>query len=121
MTTALPGPVLLVCADAEQSFQILEKLHEQGFTVVGPAPTAGLALTLTAQTMACTAIIAGQTAGRRGATELAEELARTWGVECFVMADDDVEEPLRDASGRGPMAILRRALGTASLRRATAH
>lgn len=119
MNATVNGPVLLVCADQDRSFDILEKLYDEGFSTVGPAPTAGLALTLTAQTMARTAILAGQTTGRRSVSELAEELSRTWGVECFLL-DDAAGCMPTEAGGLGPMTVLRRALGTAALRPAPA-
>ena len=118
MPTHATGPILLVCADQDRAFGILEKLYDEGFSTVGPVPSAGLALTLTAQTSPRTAIIAGQTTGRRSAEELAGELSRTWGVECFLLTDEDAQhERPRDATGHGPMATLRRALGTVGLRR----
>jgi hypothetical protein len=80
-------PVLVVCAESEQALQILGKLFDDGVSVVGPAPTAGLALTLAAQTMPRMAILAGETAGRRSSQELAEELSSTWGVNCFTLSD----------------------------------
>ena len=89
MNNSVDGPILLVCADSDRSYEILDKLYEEGFSAVGPAPTAGLALTLTAQTMPRVAILAGQTAGRRSAEELAAELTRLWGVECFLLGQDD--------------------------------
>lgn len=121
MNTAIHGPILLVCADRDRSFAILEKLYDEGFSTVGPAPSAGLALTLTAQTMARTAILAGQTTGRRSVAELADELIRTWGVECFVLADDEEAHQgvAADSISRESMATLRQALGTAALRHLT--
>lgn len=118
MTTHATDPILIVCSDPDRAFGILAKLYDRGFSTVGPAPSACLALTLAAQTMARTAIIASQTTGRRTAEELAGELSRTWGIECFLLGEDEAEpEPPRDRRGHGPMATLRRALGTMGLRR----
>lgn len=116
MNTAINGPILLVCADRDRSFAILDRLYDEGFSTVGPAPTAGLALTLTAQTMARTAILAGQTTGRRSVAELADELSRNWGVECFVLADESAPQDIAaETAFRDPVATLRHALGTAAL------
>jgi uncharacterized protein YbjT (DUF2867 family) len=110
-------PILLVCADQDRTFEILEKLYDGGFTTVGAAPSARVALTLAAQTMPRIAILAGQTSGRRSAAELAAELTRTWGVECFLM---DLEPDAASQAGGelepGAMTAIRNALGGVNLR-----
>jgi hypothetical protein len=81
--------VLVVCADADRCAQVVARLHDDGASVVGSASTAGLALALTAQTAPRSAILIGETTGRRSAGELAQALSDTWGVECFVLRPDD--------------------------------
>ena len=101
------GPILLVCADAALSQALLDRLAAEGFGIVGPAPTAGLALVLAAQTATPVAVLAGETCGRRSAQELATELSVTWGVQCHHLAE---AEPSAAAPGRGLVTALRAAL-----------
>jgi len=90
--------VLVVCADEERCAELIARLHDDGASVVGSAATAGLALALTAQTTPRSAILVGETAGRRSAAELAQALSDTWGVECFVLHPDDASNAFAAAS-----------------------
>ena len=62
MTDKLHGALLLVCADENTATAILDHLDAEGLSVVGPAPTAGLALILAAQNETRSAILVGETA-----------------------------------------------------------
>ena len=77
--------ILVVCADPEKAADILQRLHDGGANAVGPVSTAGLALTLVAQTTPRSAILAGETTGRRPAADLARDLTTLWGVDCYVL------------------------------------
>ncbi|HEY0648084.1 hypothetical protein [Phenylobacterium sp.] len=89
MSSSEMETVLVVCADADKCAEIVARLQDDGASVVGSAHTAGLALALTAQMAPRSAILVGETAGRRNADELAQALSDTWGVECFVLRHDD--------------------------------
>jgi hypothetical protein len=90
MTNSPDGAILIVCADEQQAVELTSHLYEQGLSAVGPVACAAMALTLTAISGVKRAILAGPTNGRRDAVTLAQELTRTWGVECtFLPARDD--------------------------------
>ncbi|HYD46311.1 MAG TPA: hypothetical protein VEA79_13680 [Phenylobacterium sp.] len=108
--------VLLVCSDEERSRDILERLVEGGFGVVGPAPNAALALALAAQAAPTVALVARPPTGRRDAAELADALMSQWGIGSVVLADALGEGLLlEDDPSWAPrpqqQARLRRALG----------
>ncbi|MBL8771191.1 MAG: hypothetical protein JNK30_07390 [Phenylobacterium sp.] len=86
MNDDLSGPVLLVCADEARAVRWMDRLHRAGRVVVGPAPTASLALTLAMQAAPAAALLVGPNAGRRTNEELAGELQRLWGVPCYTPA-----------------------------------
>jgi len=88
MNTREMETILVVCADPDRCAEIIGRLHDDGASVVGTAHTAGIALTLTAQMAPRSAILVGETAGRRSADELARALSETWGVECFLLRHD---------------------------------
>lgn len=96
MTNTPSSPVLLICADEDTATDVLQRLYERGISVVGPAATARLAMALAGQTFARSAIMVGETAGRRTAAQLAEELQRTWGIECVCLGLP--EDPLQASS-----------------------
>lgn len=83
------GPILLVCGCAETAPALLGRLHDHGVDVIGPAPTAGLALALAAQTQPSMAIIAGAPTGRRNAEELGQALHESWGVRSWIYDEAD--------------------------------
>lgn len=121
--------ILVVCADPEKSAQILQRLHDGGANAIGPVDTAGLALTLAAQSGPRSAILAGETTGRRDAAALARELATVWGVDCYIVPAPD--GPATDLGAgavlEGDLANERRAphlralLGEDRLRAAASH
>ncbi len=114
--------ILVVCGDAERSTEILRRLHEGGANVLGPVSTAGLALALTAQVTPRSAILVGQTTGRRSAETLARELFSLWGVECYVLPPEDhPAEAWESLSDVGRVATLRRILRSGGLRPAPLH
>ena len=84
------GPVLVICADEGVATDILIRLYDLGVSVVGPASTARLALALAGQTLARSAILVGETTGQRTAAELAEELQKTWGIDCVGLSSRGV-------------------------------
>ena len=96
--------ILVVCADEDASSSLLTWLHDGGFSAVGPVSTAAMALALAAQSAPRAAILIGETTGRRDASELADELRRTWGVECHVILDPGANTA-DDRIGVGPPAI----------------
>lgn len=106
--------ILVVCGDAQRSTEILQRLHEGGANALGPVSTAGLALALTAQVTPRSAILVGQTTGRRSAEELARELSSLWGVECYVLSHED--NPAEGPSDIGRIAALQRVLKSGGLR-----
>lgn len=108
--------VLLVCSDEERSRDILERLVGDGFSVVGPAPNAALALALAAQSAPTIALVARPPTGRRGAAELAGALMSQWGIGSVVLDEAlDVGLQIDDGASWAPRpgqrARLRRALG----------
>ena len=114
--------ILVVCADAERSTEILQRLHDGGANALGPVATAGLALALAAQVTPRSAILVGQTTGRRDACELARELSALWGVECYVLPhEDDPAGALEGSPEPGRVATLRQILQSGGLRPAPLH
>lgn len=83
--------VLLVSGSDAASADILDRLFESDFNVVGPAPNAALALALAAQSPLTLALVATRPTGKRNAAELADELMRTWGVPSMILAAADGE------------------------------
>ncbi len=77
--------VLLVCDDPRDAQSILEQCFENDIDVVGPAPTASMALALAAQSAPTLALLARPPAGRRGARRLAADLLRLWGIRSHVL------------------------------------
>ena len=84
--------MLVVCSDEEYAANILEKLIESGYSVVGPVQTAGVALAMAAQTIATVAVVARPPTGKRGARELAAALMRDWNIGSLILCDDDTED-----------------------------
>ena len=85
--------VLLVCDDESISTDILERLNNAGFGVVGPTPRAATALALAAQTPPTLAVVAGDLTGKRSPRELARDLMSTWGVRSWIWPQDGQSEP----------------------------
>jgi len=85
--------VLLVCGCETNAPRILDRLYRAGYGVIGPVPTAGLALTLAAQTLPTIAVVASPPQGRRDASALGRELLETWGIRSWVF-DGANSEPV---------------------------
>lgn len=85
MRDGLEDTVLLVCSDPERSTCIAGRLSDEGFNVVGPAPSGGMALALAAQVRPTFALIAEPPNGRRTSADTARDLMRTWGVASIVL------------------------------------
>lgn len=92
MESANSDTILLVCGCPETAENLMDSLYRGGFSVVGPVPTAGLAMTLAAQTLPTAAIIATPPSGRRGVAALGRDLMRAWGVRSWVMDGADACE-----------------------------
>ena len=107
--------VLLVCSDEACAHEILEKLVDDGFHVIGPTPSAGLALALAAQCGPTVALVARPPTGKRNARELARDLMAHWGVGSVILdaAQDVEDDDLIDTwtPRPGQLARLRRTLG----------
>lgn len=108
--------VLLVCRDEGRAREILAQLYDEGFGVIGPAPTAALALALAAQTAPTVALVAQPPTGRRNAAELASDLMRNWGIRSLVLdeARDGAERSFEGdwSLPAAEMPRLRRALSS---------
>ena len=103
--------VLVVCADPEQSADLVARLSDGGASVVGPVGAAAPALVLAAQCAPQVAVVAGPTEGRRGPRALSRELSRIWGVDCLVLgAAGEVAGPA--AADPDRVARVRRMLGS---------
>lgn len=79
------GTVLLICSDEQKSIRLMNQLFHDGFSVVGPATRASVALALAAQTAPSVAIVADRPNGRRGAAELGQALMENWGIRSLVL------------------------------------
>lgn len=112
--------VLLICNEEAQARRLLERLISGGVGVIGPIPTASLALALAAQAAPTVAVVAQPPAGKRSAKDLAECLMKTWGVRSFVLPQGGLPS---DCDGLGQawspkpeqLAQLRRVLGKEAL------
>lgn len=105
--------VLLVCGCETHARNILQRLYEAGIGVIGPAPTAGHAMALAAQTAATVALVATAPSGRRNASEFARDLMATWGIRSWVLSgaqdtNSASEEPW--AADHQSVSVLKRAL-----------
>jgi hypothetical protein len=72
--------LLVSGGDPHAEAMTVQALSEAGFEVVGPAPSAAVALTLAAQAPADVALIHVEIAGPREGQSLAHALLKTWGV-----------------------------------------
>jgi hypothetical protein len=79
--------ILLVCDCEMVTEEILSKLYDGGFSVIGPVPNASLALALAAQSSPTMALVATATTGRRSAVQLADDLMKTWGIRSWLLED----------------------------------
>jgi hypothetical protein len=83
-----PQTVLVAGSPASRPERLIATLADLGHRVVGPAPTASLALAMAAQTPLDTAIVFRRLAGRRDGRRLARRLEETWGVRTMVIDHD---------------------------------
>ena len=81
-------PVLVVHHDPDTLERLTLELGSRGYHVIGPARTAGVALTLAAQSPVALALVGERLAGRRDGPELARTLRNTWGVRSFILRDE---------------------------------
>jgi hypothetical protein len=79
--------ILLVCSCEDRARVFLDKLHDAGFHVLGPAVDAATALALASQTHATIALVASKPTGRRKALELADALQSTWGIPSWIFPE----------------------------------
>jgi hypothetical protein len=92
----MDGRTILV-AHADPAFltDVVPKLSERGFHVIGPATTAKMALALAAASPASLALVGTRLAGVRSGQTLAQELLAKWGVPSLIVDDGaTVEEAL---------------------------
>ncbi len=92
MTDAIQDTVLLVCGCPEMAEDLLGRLYRHGIGVVGPAPTAGVAMMLAAQTIPTVAVVAGPPQGRRDAAAFGRDLMSTFGLRTWVLEGVDEED-----------------------------
>jgi hypothetical protein len=107
MTKDWTETVLLVCADEARSLRWIDRLQGVGCRVVGPAPTAAVALMLTSHAAPGAAVLVGPTAGRRDSATLAADLARLWGVPSYVPGADHDAAPDTARNARGLRTLVR--------------
>lgn len=107
--------VLVVCADAQWSVDLVARLSDGGASVVGPAGTAAVALALAAQAAPQVAVVAGPPAGRRDAAALSRALHETWGVDCLVLLDES-EATTPSPADPHRLSLVRRLLAPAGKR-----
>jgi len=95
MSEGVMDTVLLVCSDPIQSKDLRDRLHAEGFQVIGPASSAAMAMALAAQIEPTVALVARQPTGRRKAAEFARDLMRTWGVGSVILraAEGEAKPP----------------------------
>lgn len=107
--------ILLICDDEARATRLITALDEARISVIGPFPTAGLALAVTAHSGPTVALLASETTGRRSAAELAESLKSHWGVRSMLLdeAAHNAVETLDWRAPDGQVAGIRRALATA--------
>lgn len=77
--------VMVVGADGDEPQHLAASLTEMGHHVIGPVPTAGLALAHAAQTPITSAVIFRRLAGRRNGGQLAERLSESWGIPTLIV------------------------------------
>jgi hypothetical protein len=109
--------VLLVWGGGDGVAELLGNMLDNGISVIGPAKSASIAMTLAAQSAPTLAVIARPPNGRRDATQLADDLYKIWGVCTWVMPSalaDDGAEPAAWAAPEAKIERVRRAMGNAT-------
>lgn len=107
--------ILLICDDELRATRLITALDAARISVIGPFPTAGLALAVTAHSGPTVALLASETTVRRSVVELAESLKTNWGVRSMLL-DEAAHEAVETLGWRAPdrqVAGIRRALATA--------
>lgn len=107
--------ILLICDDEARATRLIAALDEAQISVIGPFPTAGLALAVTAHSEPTVALLASETTGRRSAAELAQSLKANWGVHSMLL-DEAAHDAVETIGWRAPdrqVAGIRRALAAA--------
>lgn len=107
--------ILLICDDEARATRLIAALDEAQISVIGPFPTAGLALAVTAHSGPTVALLASETTGRRSAAELAQSLKANWGVHSMLL-DEAAHNAVETIGWRAPdrqVAGIRRALASA--------
>lgn len=117
MSDDITGPVLLICDEERQSYDIIGRLNRAGVGVIGPVTSAAQAMMLAGQLSSGVAIVARRPTGRRNAFELARDLMSSWGIRSWVLPDAaSSEAPLHSAWAIEDkrLARLKQALGEPS-------
>jgi hypothetical protein len=79
--------VLVLGTHEGQTSDVMERLGDEGFSIVGPAPNASSALCLASVTFPDVALFLNPPTGRRDAVETASALLRTWGVSSVALQE----------------------------------
>lgn len=77
--------VMVVGADGDEPQHMAASLTDLGHHVIGPVPTAGLALAHAALTPISSAVIFRRLAGRRSGGQLAQQLSESWGIPTLIV------------------------------------
>lgn len=77
--------VMVVGADGDEPKRMVASLTDLGHDVIGPVPTASLALAHVARTRITSAVIFRRLAGRRDGGQLAHRLSESWGIPTLVL------------------------------------
>ncbi|PZR30898.1 hypothetical protein [Caulobacter segnis] len=107
--------ILLICDDETRATRLITAFDEARIQVIGPFPTAGLTLAVTAHAGPTVALLASETTGRRSAAELAQSLQTNWGVRSMLL-DEAAHDEVETVGWRAPdsqVAGIRRALAKA--------
>ena len=115
MNDDLNETILLICDDERRATRLITALDAARIPVIGPFPTAGLALAVTAHAGPTLALLASETTGRRSAAELAESLQANWGVRSMIL-DETAHAAVETVGWRAPdgqVARIRQALAQA--------
>jgi len=77
--------VMVVGVDGDEPRNMAASLSDLGHHVIGPLPTASLALAHVARTPITSAVIFRRLAGRRDGTQLAQRLSESWGIPTLIV------------------------------------
>jgi hypothetical protein len=79
--------ILLAHGDAEILQDLVPRLSDAGYEVIGPARTAATALTWAGHAPLRLALIGERLAGRRNGRDLGRALRDAWGMHCLYLRD----------------------------------